>query len=201
MVTSGSASRRVTYSFAGFAAILVVAGFLAIQFAPRNAAPLAVPSPSPSASASPISSPSAAPMTVAAANALVRATVTGANPLVLPSAIPASWSAVVTNLTSSFFTVTYTSPDGAKEVDFAIVVPNPPPPGPHGSQVNPRFHGDKNSLYQVDDTTQPAGPRFLLWNEPGTWTEPNGLPGVPYFLATKGLIEAEFWATANSLVK
>jgi hypothetical protein len=201
MVTGGSASRRITYSFAGFAAILVVAGFLAIQFAPRNAAPVAVPSPSPSASASPITSPSPAPMTVAAANALVRATVTGANPLVLPSAIPASWSAVVTNLSSSFFTVTYTSPDGAKVVDFAIVVPNPGIPGPHGSQVNPKFHGDKNSLYQIQDRTLPVSERFLMWNEPGTWTEPNGLPGVPYFLATKGLIEAEFWATANSLVK
>jgi hypothetical protein len=200
MVTQGRDARRVTYSFAGFAAILVVAGFLAIQFAPRNAAPVAVPSPSPSASASPITSASPAPMTVAAANALVRATVTGANPLVLPSTIPASWSAVVTNLSSSFFTVTYTSPDGAKEVDFAIIVPNPGIPGPQGSHVNPKFHGDKNSLYQIQDTTQPVSERFLMWNEAGTWAEPNGLPGVPYLLDTTGMTEAEFWATANALV-
>src|SRR5713226_322336 len=48
------------------------------------------------------------------------------------------------------------------------VAPNPPPPGPHGSQAKPSFHGDKNSLYLVDDTTQPAGPRLLIWNEAGT---------------------------------
>ncbi len=149
----------------------------------------------------PSASPSPAPMTVAAAGALIRATVTGANPLVLPSTIPADWSAVVTNLSSSFFSVVYTSPDGTKEVDFAIIVPNPGPPGPHGSQVNPVFHDDKNSLYQVQDTTQPLTPRFLMWNEPGTWAEPNGLPGVPYALSTTGLTEVEFWATANSLVK
>jgi hypothetical protein len=200
-VTEVSASRRIIFSFAGFAAILVLAGFMAVQCAPRSAAPVALSSPSPVASPSPIASPSEAPMTVAAANALIRATVTGANPLILPSTIPANWSAVVTNLSSSFFTASYTSLDGKQEVDFAIMVPNPPLPGQHASQANPRFHGDTNSLYQVDDTTQPASPRLLMWNEPGTWTEPNGLPGVPYLLSTKGLTEAEFWSTANSLVK
>lgn len=140
-------------------------------------------------------------MTVAAANALIRATVTAANPLLLPSSVPANWSAVVTNLSSSFFTVTYTSRDGAEEVDFAIIVPNPGTPGPQGSQAYPRFHGDKYSLYQVLDTTQPTTARFLMWKEPGTWAEPNGLPGVPYALSTTGLTEAEFWATANTLVK
>jgi hypothetical protein len=95
----------------------------------------------------------------------------------------------------------YTSPDGAKVVDFAIVVPNPGIPGQHGSQVNPKFHGDKNSLYQIQDTTQPVSERFLMWNEAGTWAEPNGLPGVPYLLDTTGMTEAEFWATANALVK
>src|SRR4029077_17712015 len=102
----------------------------------------------------------------------------------------------VTNLSSSFFTITYTSPDGTQEVDFAIVVPNPPPPGPHGSQASPKFHGDKYSLYQVSDTTQPAGPRFLIWNEPGTWAEPNGLPGAPYMLSTAGLTARNFWDIA-----
>ena len=38
-----------------------------------------------------------------------------------------------------------------------------------------------------------------MWNESGTWTQPNGLPGVPYFLTTKGLTDAQFWAVANSL--
>jgi hypothetical protein len=180
---------------------ILVAGLMTIQCGPRTGAPVAASSPIASPTPSPIASPSPVPMTVAAANALVRATVTGANPLVLPSTIPADWSAVVTNLSSSFFTVTYTSPDRAKVVDFAIVVPNPGIPGQHGSQVNPRFHGDKNSLYQIQDTTQPVSERFLMWNEAGTWAEPNGLPGVPYLLDTTGMTEAEFWATANALVK
>ena len=117
----------------------------------------------------------------------------------LPTAIPADWSARVTTVTSSFFNVSYTSPDGARTVDFAIEVPNPQPPGPHSLQANPKFHGDRLSLYQVDDTTQATGARWLTWNEPGTWSEPNGLPGVPYFILTTGLTDAEFWSITNSV--
>jgi hypothetical protein len=164
----------------------------------QSTATPATPSPSPVATPQ-VASPS--PMTAAGAASLIRATVTGANPLLLPAAIPSGWSAVVTNLSPAFFDVTYTGPDGGKSVDFAIVVPNPPPPGPHGSQSAPRFHGDTHSLYQVDDTTVATSPRFLMWNEPGTWAEPNGVPGVPYLISTTGLTDAEFWAIANSLLK
>ena len=38
-----------------------------------------------------------------------------------------------------------------------------------------------------------------MWNEPGTWSPPNGLPGVPYFLATTGFSETDFWSMANSV--
>ena len=179
--------------------ILVVAAFATIACTSGNLAPVAVSSASPRPQPSLSAVPSATPITVAAANAQIRATVTGANPLGLPSTIPADWYAVVSNLSSSFFTVTYTSPDRTKEVDFAIVVPNPPPPGPHGSQVHPKFHGDTNSMYQVSDTTVATSDRFLIWNEPGTWAEPNGLPGVPYFLVAEGLTDSEFWAIANSV--
>jgi hypothetical protein len=182
--------------------LLVVVGLMSTRFnhrasvpAPAATAPAASPSATPS---EPAASPSPSPTTVAAADSLVRTTVTGAHPLLLPTAIPANWSALVTNLSPSFFTVTYTSPDGTKSVAFAIQVPNPPPPGPHGSQSNPNFHGDRLSLYQVDDTTQATSSRFLMWNEPGTWSEPNGLPGVPYFMSTEGLTDAEFWSMANS---
>jgi hypothetical protein len=198
MVTPPQLSRRVQAAFIGLAAILVVAGLAAILFAPRPSAPVAS-SGDQYAPTKPVAMPSPTPMTVAEANARIRATVTGAKPLGLPTIIPTDWSAVVTNLSSSFFTVDYTSPDRSKEVNFAIVVPNPPPPGPHGSQVHPRFHGDANSMYQVDDASIAAGDRWLIWNEPGTWTEPNGLPGVPYFLVTDGLTDQEFWAIANSL--
>jgi hypothetical protein len=138
-------------------------------------------------------------MTIAQAHALVRSSVTGAHPLLLPTAIPADWTAVVTNLGSSFVTITYTSQDGTKTMRFEIELTSPPPPGPKGSQTNPRFHGDVHSLYQVDDTTVATSFRFLLWNEPGTWSQPNDLPGVPYFIASDGLTDAEFWAIANSV--
>jgi hypothetical protein len=181
--------------------ILVVAGLLSTRLAQRASvvAPAATPGAPTPTPTQPAASPSPEAMTVAAANTLIRATVTGANPLVLPTTIPADWSAKVTNLNSSFFTVTYTSPDAAKRVMFAIQVPNPPPPGANGRQYADKFHGDVHSMYQVDDTTIATSHRFLIWNEPGTWAEPNGLPGVPYFLVTEGLTDSEFWAIANSV--
>lgn len=95
--------------------------------------------------------------------------------------------------------MTYQSRDATQAIELAIVVPNPPPPGPNGSQTQPKFHGDAHSLYQVNDKTVATSDRWLMWNEPGTWTEPNGLPGVPYLLYTRGLTDAEFWEVANSL--
>jgi len=160
LVTPPQVSRRVQAAFIGLAVILVVAGLMAIVFAPRPSAPVVSPADQ-YAPTHPLALPSPTPTTVAAANAQIRATVTGAKPLALPSTIPADWSAVVTNLSSSFFTVAYTSPDRSKEVGFAIVVPNPPPPGPHGSQVHPKFHGDANSLLpggrRLDCRRPPAG--------------------------------------------
>lgn len=158
-----------------------------------------VPSPSPAPSQTTIQSPSPALVSIVVANAEIRARVSGANPVLLPAAVPAGWSARLTELGSWFFTVIYSSPDGKQTIEFAIVVPNPPPPGPNGLQVQPGFHGDRHSLYQVDDKAQAGSHRWLIWNEPGTWSEPNGLPGVPYFLSTTGLTDAEFWAVANSV--
>ncbi len=180
---------------------LVAGGLLStrpsnLATAPAAPAVSGTPSSSPSSS-QPAVSPS--PKTVAAADSLVRSTVTGAHPVLLPTAIPPDWSAVVTNLSPSFFTVTYTSPNGTRSVRFAIEVANPGPPGTSGSQTNPKFHGDVRSLYQVDDSTAATSPRFLMWNEPGTWSEPNGLPGVPYVMSSTGLTDSEFWAIANSL--
>jgi hypothetical protein len=166
-----------------------------------NPAPTASVSPTPRASAVPTISgaPSPAPMSIAAANAEIRSTVSGAHPVLLPGAISSSWSAVLTMLTPAFFDIIYTSSDDRQTVELAIVVPNPPPPGQNGSQSHPHFHGDIHSLYQINDKTQPTSDRWLMWNEPGRWTEPNGSPGVPYFLTAKGLPDVQFWAVANSL--
>jgi hypothetical protein len=125
--------------------------------------------------------------------------VSGAQPLLLPTTISDSWSARVMEIGPAFFSVLYTSPEGSQAVSFAIVVPNPPPPGPNGSQSLPNFHQDGHSLYQVDNKAVPTSDRWLIWNERGTWTMPNGLPGVPYFLYGKGLTDAEFWTVANSI--
>jgi hypothetical protein len=172
----------------------IIAGLLSSRLAQHSYVPAG---PAASPSASPSLSPTS--MTIVQAHALVRSTVTGAHPLLLPTTIPADWTAVVTNLSSSSATLTYTSPDLTKTVTFEIAVPSPPPPGPNGSQTNPRFHGDVHSLYQVDNTTVATSRRFLIWNEPGTWSQPNGLPGVPYFISSDGLTDAQFWAIANSV--
>jgi len=181
---------------------LVVVGLVSTRLAHRASLPVPAatqPSPVASPSAAPSVPASPLPITVAAADSLIRTTVKGANPLLLPSAIPANWSALITNLSPSFFTVTYTSPDGTKSVNLAITVPNPPPPGSNGSQSYPNFHGDRRSLYQVNDTTQATSLRLLMWNEPGTWSEPNALPGVPYYMTAEGMTDAEFWSMANLL--
>jgi hypothetical protein len=138
-------------------------------------------------------------MSAAAANAQVRSVVSGAHPLLMPTSIPNTWSAQVMAVAPAFFEIAYTSPDLTQTIDFAIVVPNPGPPGAHESQSQPNFHGDKHSFYDVSDATQPTSDRWLIWNESGTWALPNGIPGVPYFLASKGLTDAEFWAVANAI--
>jgi hypothetical protein len=40
----------------------------------------------------------------------------------------------------AFFSVMYTSPTASQAVSFAIVVPEPAPPAPNGSQSLPNFH-------------------------------------------------------------
>lgn len=145
-----------------------------------------------------VATPVATAMTAAAAAQQIRTTVTGAHPLLLPTAIPSDWTAQA-QADASSFDVIYRSPSGTKSVEFSITVPNPPPPGVNGRQSSPAFHGDRLSLYQVDDATQTTSDRWLIWNEPGTWSQPNGLPGVPYFLAATGLTDAEFWSVANSM--
>lgn len=186
---------------AGLFAIAIVAALTSCgQTGPAaSSSPSASAAASPSASAWPTQAASPTPMAIAAANALVRSTVSGAHPLLLPASISGAWTAQVEELGPNFFDLRYASSDGKQTIEFAIVVPNPPPPGPNGLQSNPRFHGDTHSLYQVDDETLVTSHRWLIWNEPGTWTMPDGLPGVPYFLVTDGLTDAEFWAVANSV--
>lgn len=124
----------------------------------------------------------------------VRTTVTGVRPVLLPAAIPTGFQAQLYDDPSSF-SVEYVAADGRK-ISFAIVVANPAPGTPHVQQSRPNYRGLRAD-YQIDDATIPTSHRWLMWNEPGTSV--GGQPGVPYFLATEGLNESEFWSVANSI--
>ena len=139
----------------------------------------------------------------AGASTAVRATITGAQPVLLPSAIVgAGWQAHVTT-TSDSFLVTYADLSGARTVTVGAGrdnAPNPPLPGARTTQATPSFHGDQHSMYQVNDSGSPLSPRILIWREPGTYDHADpSYPGIPYFVAATGITDAEFWQLANSL--
>lgn len=122
----------------------------------------------------------------------IRKVAVGIRPVLLPTDLPPGTRAQVDAAGENSFAVTYTS--GSKLVRLAIIIPNPPPLGPTGSQAHPSFHGDQHSLYEVMDTTQPVSRRMLMWDEPGKATVPlKPCECVPYFLVTEGLTETEFW--------
>ena len=162
--------------------------------------------PSPSAVVPPLAAtPRPTPQTTspADASAAVRATVTGAQPVLLPSAIVgAGWWARVST-TSDSFLVTYTDPSGARTVTVGEGRehdPNPALPAARTTQTFPSFHGDRRSWYQVNDSGDPLSPRVLIWREPGTYdkTDPS-YPGIPYSVSASGISDAEFWQLANSV--
>jgi hypothetical protein len=137
-------------------------------------------------------------VTATQAEHVVRRAVTAARPVLLPHGLPDSWRAVV-EASSSDFTVTYHDDRTGAELLLALAVPNPPPPGPRGTQGQPRFHGDRHSPYQVADATDPRSHRLLMWIEPGSWAVTPSLAGVPYLLSATGLTDPEFLTIAASL--
>jgi hypothetical protein len=145
------------------------------------------PAPTPSATA--------AALTPEAAAQLIRSTVVGAKPLLILNGVPGDWRADVT-ATPSTFSATYRS--GAKRITLAIVATNPPLRGTNTLQSHPTFHGDAGALYQVADGRDPVSERWLLWLEPGTWSQP-GPNGIPYLLSGSGITDREFWQLAESL--
>lgn len=126
--------------------------------------------------------------------------VTGAAPILVPTAVPDGWSAEVST-GSDAFEIHYTGPSH-EDVRLSISVPNPPPPAATGTQEF-GFRGDPRALYQRQDATDPLTQRFLIWNEPGRWagsTTPggDGTFGVPYFLSATRVTEAVFWQIADT---
>lgn len=175
--------------------------------APRSA-PASHPSPTaiiktPTTAPQPTPLPTPQPGNPSQTSAAVRAAVTGAQPILLPSAVVgADWRAQVTTSSDSF-TVRYTDPTGTRQVilgEGRENAPNPALPTAKTTQTHPGFHGDRLSLYQVNDSSDPHSPRILMWHEPGTYDQSDpSYPGVPYSIGATGLTDAEFWQLANSL--
>ncbi len=151
------------------------------------------------------------PMPPDQAAALVRSTVTDTRPVLLPTLLPGGPYDAMVRAAANGFDITYQSDLRDKTIKLGIVVPNPPPGGPSGQTTSVKFRnalGLKNqpdgyAQYTVYDTKVPTSQRYLMWTERGTQTNPQsagfGGPGVPYFLSTSGLTDAEFWQIANSL--
>ncbi len=160
--------------------------------------------PSPAPSGAPISVRALSP---AAAEALIRKTVTATSPVLLPTSLPPGMDANV-DVSSDTFNVTYQSDQRDKEIDFGTVVANPPPGGvaptdtavPFRHAIAMKFRPSGYADYHVYDTTNPTSMRWLMWIEPGTTTVGGTTQsGVSYFLSATGLTDAEFWQVANSL--
>lgn len=131
------------------------------------------------------------------AASLLRTTVTGAKPLLILTAIPTDWQAVV-RASADQFTASYRDPAANNTLTLSIAVANLPLPGTEATQSHPSFHGDRSSLYQIADAENPTSERWLMWTEPGSWA-PRGTTGVPYLLSATGITDAEFWQYARSL--
>jgi len=160
------------------------------------AAPIVSRSPTPFRTVAPSSTP-VSNLTPEQAASLLRRTVTGAKPLLIPIGVPDDWRVDI-EANPTTFRASYRSVSGVKSLTLAIALANLPLPGASAVQTHPAFHGDTQSLYQVADSTNPVSARFLMWIESGTWLEP-GPSGVPYLLSGTGLTDAEFWDFARSL--
>lgn len=140
----------------------------------------------------------AGPMSPDAAAALIRKTVTTESPVLLPVWLPAGLEAEVW-AGGDGFTVRYLSDQRDIEINWGIVVPNPPPAPPNAGGGPVHFRG-VNAEYMVLDKTATYSSRWLIWNERGTMaTFPTKSGQVPFFLSADGLTDQEFWQVANSL--
>ena len=182
----------------GVAVSVAVVGLLTASCAGSASAPSA---PATGSSPGVTTSPTSTPSTTSGespAGVLAR-TVTAVGPILLPTAIPATWTAT-TNATKDFFQVTYRSPTGDQGLTVAVQAANLGAPTGDATQTQPHFHGDLRSLYQVANRTDPTSERWLVWVEPGRWDLEPDHGGVPYLLSGTGLTDTQFWTYANSLI-
>ena len=161
-----------------------------------------IPSPAPSGASITVKA-----LSPAAAEALIRKTVTATSPVLLPASLPPGMDANV-DVSSEYFSVTYRTDQRDKEIDLGSVVANPPPGSAASADTSVPFRHSMAMKYRpsgyaeyfVYDPTDPTSNRWLMWIEPGTMSA-GGTPqsGVSYFLFARGLTDAEFWQVANSL--
>jgi hypothetical protein len=149
------------------------------------------------------------PMSADQAAAIVRASVTNTHPVLLPNSFPgAPYDVRMVHADADGFDITYEGDLRDKSISFGVVVANPPPGPSNASETWVKFRnavavkGQAKGYadYFVYDPTSPLSQRWLMWIEPGTIVNPMAkAQGVPYFLSTDGLTDAEFWQVANSL--
>lgn len=132
------------------------------------------------------------------ARALIRETVAGARPVLLPK-LPPGVDQVWCTADQSGFDLRAANDDRSIQIDMAIVVPGNSNLGAANKNIS--FRG--GLAYYQYIAGDPTGWRDLWWVErPGHWTGQPGLDGgdgVPYVLAANGLTEADFFALAASL--
>ena len=181
----------------GVAFGLAVVGLFTASCAGSESAPSATATGSgPSANTSPTSKASGT-LGESPVSMLAR-TVTGVDPILLPTAVPANWT-TSTDAMTDFFQVTYRSMTGGPSLTVAVQAANLGVPTGDATQTHPDFHGDPRSLYQVASRTDPTSDRWLVWVEPGRWDREPDAGGVPYLLSGTGLTDTQFWTYANSL--
>jgi hypothetical protein len=140
------------------AAVLAAAIVGLLLWTARGAAPRSVPAsqpsptaivPTPTAAPQPTLQSSLRPSSPTEASAAVRMAVTGAQPVLLPSAVVgADWRAQVTTSADSFV-VRYTDPTGTRNVTVTEgreYAANPALPVAKTTQTHPSFHGDGRSV-------------------------------------------------------
>jgi hypothetical protein len=120
----------------------------------------------------------------------------------MPSSVPSNWTVELWTYPGGY-SLHYADPSGTKTLILEISAPSTA----SGSQVIgtvESFRGDPKASYFALDPTDPQAFRTLTWREPGVLAQPpSGTAagaGIPYYLTTTGLPEADFRTMAGSLV-
>jgi hypothetical protein len=130
------------------------------------------------------------------AEAIIRRTVTGAQPVLLPR-LPGGVTQAMVIATPGGFSLRAMNDDRSIWVMMSIVVPGNSNLGAANKSV--AFRGD--SAYYQYIANDPTGWRSLWWIERPGHSDAGlkGGDGVPYALSATGLTEAEFFTLAGSL--